>query len=156
MWRILLLKLTRLTYLFSQYCPKITCQGPNINQLFSPGSSAGKEFTCNAGDPGLIPGLGRSAGEGKGYPLQCSGLQNSVDYIVCGVAKSWTWLRSFHFIFTCFIFYIFFTLFQLISGDVCLHIQHGYVEGNIHGCVYIKVATAVFSLCPHGNFKRST
>ena len=37
-----------------------------------PHSSVGKEYTCNAGDPGLIPGLGRSAGEGIGYPLQCS------------------------------------------------------------------------------------
>ena len=37
-----------------------------------PGSSVSKEFTCNAGDPGLIPGLGKSAGEGIGYPLQCS------------------------------------------------------------------------------------
>ena len=37
-----------------------------------PGSSAGKESTCNAGDPGSIPGLGRSPGEGIGYPLQCS------------------------------------------------------------------------------------
>ena len=37
-----------------------------------PGSSAGKESTCNAGDPGLIPGSGRSAGEGIGYPLQYS------------------------------------------------------------------------------------
>ena len=37
-----------------------------------PGSSAGKESTCNAGDPSLIPGLGRSAEEGIGYPLQCS------------------------------------------------------------------------------------
>ena len=38
-----------------------------------PGSSAGKVSTCNAGDTGLIPGLGRSAGEGIGYPFQCSG-----------------------------------------------------------------------------------
>ena len=37
-----------------------------------PGSSAGKESACNAGDPDLIPGLGRSPGEGIGYPLQCS------------------------------------------------------------------------------------
>ena len=35
-------------------------------------SSVGKEPTCNAGDPGLLPGLGRSSGEGKGYPLQYS------------------------------------------------------------------------------------
>ena len=43
-----------------------------------PDSSVGKEFACNAGDPDLIPGLGRSAGEGKGYPLQYSGLKNSM------------------------------------------------------------------------------
>ena len=44
-----------------------------------PGGSAGKESTCNAGDLGLIPGLGRSPGEGKGYPLHYSGLENSMD-----------------------------------------------------------------------------
>ena len=58
-----------------------------------PGSSAGKESACNAGDPGLIPGLGRSPGEGKGYPLQYSGLENSMDReawwaTVLGVTKS--------------------------------------------------------------------
>ena len=50
--------------------------------------SAGKESTCNVGDLGLIPGLRRCPGEGKGYPLQNSGLENSMDYIVHGVAKS--------------------------------------------------------------------
>ena len=44
-----------------------------------------------------IPGLGRSPGEGKGYPLQYSGLENSMDYTVCGVAKSWPRLSHFHF-----------------------------------------------------------
>ena len=53
-----------------------------------PDSSVGKESTCNAGDPGSIPGLGRFPGEGKGYPLQYSGLENSMDCIVHGVAKS--------------------------------------------------------------------
>ena len=102
-----------------------------------PNRSAGKEFTCNAGDPGSIPGWGRSPGEGigcplkyswaslvaqlviesscnardlgsipglgrppgkgKSYPLQCSGLENSTDYIVHGVAKSRTQLSDFHF-----------------------------------------------------------
>ena len=62
-----------------------------------PGSSAGKESTCNAADPSSIPGLGRSPGEGKGYPLQYSGLENSMDGIVHGVAKSWTRLSEFHF-----------------------------------------------------------
>ena len=46
---------------------------------------------------GLIPGLGRSPGEVKGYLLQYSGLENSMDCIVHGVAKSWTWLSDFHF-----------------------------------------------------------
>ena len=62
-----------------------------------PGGSAGKDSACNAGDLGLIPVLGRSPGEGKGYPLQYSGLENSIDYIVHGVTKSWTWLSDFHF-----------------------------------------------------------
>jgi len=55
-----------------------------------PCGSAGKESTCNAGDLGSIPGLGRSPGEGKGYPLQYSGLENSMDCIVHGVTKSQT------------------------------------------------------------------
>ena len=55
-----------------------------------PGSSAGKESTPCAGEPGLIPGSGRYPGEGKGYPLQYSGLENSKDCIVHGVAKSRT------------------------------------------------------------------
>ena len=46
-----------------------------------------KESTCNVGDLGSIPGLGRSPGEGKGYPLQYSGLENSMDCIVLGVDK---------------------------------------------------------------------
>ena len=48
----------------------------------------GKESACTVGDLGSIPGLGRSPGEGKGYPLQYSGLENSVDSTVHGVAES--------------------------------------------------------------------
>ena len=44
-----------------------------------PHSSVSKEPACNAGDPGLIPGLGRSPGEGNGNPLQCSCLENAMD-----------------------------------------------------------------------------
>ena len=55
-----------------------------------PDGSAGKESTCNVGDLGSIPGLGRSPGEGKGYLLQYSGLENSMDCIVHGVTKIWT------------------------------------------------------------------
>ena len=62
-------------------------------QLEFPCSSVGKEFACSSGDPGSIPGLGRSPGEGNGIPLQCSCLENSMDRgasqaIVHGVAKS--------------------------------------------------------------------
>ena len=59
--------------------------------------SAGKESASNVGNLGLIPGLGRSPGEGKGYPFQYSGLENSIDCIYHGVAKSRTQLRNFHF-----------------------------------------------------------
>ena len=68
----------------------------NVNVIYvlemsqSKDSSVGKESACNAGEPGLIPGSGRSPGEGKGYSLQDSGLENSTDCIVHGVAKSWT------------------------------------------------------------------
>ena len=92
-----------------------------------PGSSAGKESACKAGDPSLIPGsarspgewigyplqyswascnvgdlgsipgLGRSPEDGNGYPFQYSGLENSMNSIVHGVAKSWTPLSDFHF-----------------------------------------------------------
>ena len=61
-----------------------------INSMFQStvgflGGSDSKESACNVGDLGSIPGLGRSPGEGKGYPLQYSGLENSMDCIVHGV-----------------------------------------------------------------------
>ena len=62
---------------------------------FSCGST-GKESTCNMGDLSSIPGFGRSPGERKGYPLQYSHLENSMDCIVHRVAKSLTRLRDFH------------------------------------------------------------
>ena len=69
----------------------LNVQFNSVAQLFlkrsSPGSSAGKESACNAGDPSSIPGLGRSLREEKGYPLQYCGLENSVDCIAHGVAK---------------------------------------------------------------------
>ena len=64
----------------------------NLFKAFQDHSSA-----CNAGEPDSIPGSGRSPGEGKGYPLQYSGLENSMDCIVCGVIKSWTRMSEFHF-----------------------------------------------------------
>ena len=74
---------------------------------FFPCGSDGKESACNARDPGLIPGSGRSPGEGNGNPLQYSCLENSMDRgawraIVHGVTKSQTRLRDSHF--TSFLF----------------------------------------------------
>ena len=70
---------------------------PTTVFLGFPGGLAGKESVCNAGDLGSIPGLGRSPGEGKGYPVQYSGLENSMEYVVHGVAKSQTLLSYSHF-----------------------------------------------------------
>ena len=66
-----------------------------------PGGSAGKESTCNVGDLGLIPGLGRSPAEGNSHPFQYSGLKNPMDYSPCGCKESdtteWLALSLFHF-----------------------------------------------------------
>ena len=56
-----------------------------------------KKKQNTVGDLGPIPGLGRSPKEGNGYPLQYSGLENPMDYIIHGVAKSQTQLSDFHF-----------------------------------------------------------
>ena len=69
------------------------------SNLGFPGGSDGKESVSNAGDPGLIPGSGRSPGEGNGNPLQYSCLENSLDRgawwaTVHGVAKSQTQLSD--------------------------------------------------------------
>ena len=68
----------------------------NYCSLGSPCDSAGKESACHVGDLGSVPELGESPGEGKGYPLQYSGIENSMDCIVHGVAKNHTWLSDFH------------------------------------------------------------
>ena len=62
-----------------------------------PGGSDGKESTCNVRDLYSIPGLGRFPGEGKSYPVQYSGLENSMDSIAHGITKSRTRLSYFHF-----------------------------------------------------------
>ena len=74
--------------MLDQNCSSSTIFMTQFNTQGFPCGSAGKESACNAGDLGLIPGLGRSPGEGKGHPLQYSGLENSMDWIVHGVAES--------------------------------------------------------------------
>ena len=82
-------------YLFElEFCLDIC---PGVGLLNLNGGSADKESACNEGHLGSIPGLGRSSGEGEGCPLQCSDLENSVDCVVCGVAKSQTRQGGFHF-----------------------------------------------------------
>ena len=90
------------------YVLKTSCENTyftlinSLTQLVSlirgfPGGSAGKESAYNAGDQGSIPGLGRSPGEGKSYPLKYSGRENNMDWIVHGVSKSLIRLSNFHF-----------------------------------------------------------
>ena len=83
--------------------------------LCFPCSSAGKESACNAGDLSLIPELGRSLGELKGYPLQFSGLENSMDHVVHGVSKNQTWLNDFHFTFGNQVHSLYFIVFQIVT-----------------------------------------
>ena len=73
-----------------------------VYSISFPGGSDGKESACNVEDLGSIPGLGRSPGEQKSYPFQCSGLENSMNRgawraTVHEVAKSWTQLSDLHF-----------------------------------------------------------
>ena len=80
----------------------IFCWGLGTGSWGFPGVSVGKESPFNAGDLGSVPGLARSPGEGNSYPLQYSGLENSMNRgawqaTVHGVAKSWIQLTHFHF-----------------------------------------------------------
>ena len=92
--------MTSLHFWFNSWVRKILWRRDRLPSpvfLGFPCGSAGKESPCNVGDLGLIPGLGRSPGEEKGYPLQYSALKNSLDCIDHGVTKSQTWLNDFHF-----------------------------------------------------------
>ena len=85
---------------------------PPMSWMGFPCGSSVKESACSAGDLGLIPGLERSPGEGKGSPLHYPSLENSMDCVVHGVTKSWTLLSYFHFtmswvITPCYLDYIF-------------------------------------------------
>ena len=86
----------------------------NITSQGFPGGSAGKEYDCNVRDLGSIPGLGRSPGEGNSYPLQYSGLKNSMDSIGHGLTKSWTQLSDSHF--------------QNVSSCMCSYVKNTGIE----------------------------
>ena len=74
-----------------------------------------KEFACNAGDLHSIPGLGRSPGEGNGYPLHYIRLENSMDCTIHGVAKSRTQLSDFHFTSESFTYFVRVVIYQFSS-----------------------------------------
>ena len=136
----------------------------------SPDSSVGKESSCNAGDPSLIPGSGRSGGEGigyplqyscaslvaqliriclqcerpgfdpwvgkilwrrKGYPLQYSGLENSMDCIVRGVTKSRIRLSDLHFHVHVYIY-------------VYIHCVYAYIRIYTPLCVYVYTIVCIY------------
>ena len=87
-------------------------------------SSVGIESACNAGDPGSLPGLGRSPGEGRGYPLPYSGLENPMDCIVHGISKSQTRLSDFHFTWQ---------IHQPTTCSMCVRTSWGASEAQIAG-----------------------
>ena len=93
-----------------------------------PYSTVGKESTCSEGDLDSIPGLERSPGEGKGYPLQYSGLENSIECMVHGVTKRHDW-----------------AIFKIITSQDCIRIHHDA------GHMKVRVTQVEFnSLQPHG------
>ena len=98
-----------------------------------PDSSIGKESACNAGDPSSIPGLGRSPGEGKGYPLQYFGWKNSMDCIVSGVTESWTQLVTFTF-----------TSLSCLSVDLCGFILFGTLCAPVPGYLFLALGLGGF------------
>ena len=93
--------------------------------------SAGKEFACNVGDLGSIPVLGRSPGEGKGYPFQYSGLKNSMDYTVHGITKSQTRLSKFHSLSLIWSLMCFSLKVELISSE------HSISKRRIRGSIFL-------------------
>ena len=94
------------------------------------------------GDLGSIPGLGRSPGEGKGYPLQCAGLENSMDSIACGSAKSRTRRNDFQFHFQVYTY--------LNDKDYIINIQTLYISHWLE-IKFIMWETFKFNLFFKGN-----
>ena len=92
-----------------------------------PCGSAGKESACNVGELGLIPALGRSPGEGKDCPLQYSGLENSIDCMIYGVAESDTTNFYFHFYFI-----------NHLGKCICFHSNAAMIPESMHTAFTMK------------------
>ena len=115
-----------------------------MNSVGFPCGSAGKASACNVGDLGPIPGLGRSPGEGKGYPLQYSSLEKSMDCIVCGVTKIWTRLSDFHFSTRHLSLYFFLCMEELIVGILGLLVSPGRTWVSFYHCSVVLVPVSCF------------
>ena len=83
-------------FLYPPLSPRVCSNSHLLNGV--PLAQLVKSLLAIGGDLDSIPGLERSPGEGKGHPLQYSGLENSMDSILHGVAKNWTWLSDFYFL----------------------------------------------------------
>ena len=102
-----------------------------------PCGSAGKESASDAGDLGLLSGLGKSPGEGKVYPLRYSGLENSTDYIVHGLAKEVETTKSLSLSLSFFIYSNYSVLYSLIlsSASVILLLISPRSVFNLSYCI---------------------
>ena len=124
-------------YLTSLFRSFIIYKSENSNSAYLsswmdfPCGSAGKESARNAGNLGSVPGLGRSPGEGKDYSLKCSGLENFMDCVVHGIAKSQTQLSNFH-------------SSWMLNELICLYLEYYLKSGscvNVNMCKITLIAT---------------
>ena len=106
---------------------------PSTSVVGFPCGSAGKESSCNARDQGSIPVLGSPEG-GKGYPMQYSGLENSMDCVVHGVAKSWHNWATFTFYFFAGVFY-FFICFKRIGNYFMKQFYVEFLSDNFNSWI---------------------
>ena len=121
-----------------------------------PCGSAGKESASNVGDLGSMPGLGRSPGEGKGYPLQYSGLENSIDCIAHGLAKSWTQLSNLHFHMGLWIFSMLCQSLKLLFGLFSLGMDQSLKRslGKVCVCVCAHLCECVCTPLSKKNWEK--
>ena len=114
-----------------------------------PCGSAGKKSTCHVGYLGFIPGMGRSPGAVDSYPLQYSGLENSMDCIVHGVAKHWTWLSNFHFHDYVVFYHFFHPIFNLIFSIFSLWYSGAIFWGEIRKISFTCSTNGSFYFSEH-------
>ena len=98
-WQAIVHRVARVRHDWSDLAHTHACPWLNwftLHQTFFPGGSAGRESACNDGDLGSIPGLGRSPGEGNGYPLQYTGLENPMEYSPWGRRVRHDWATFTH------------------------------------------------------------